>query len=109
MATPVAAAFSQHAIEIERVGIARQQQPTSGVTDDREEWIVHRAEHPRRHLLLVHAEAAVDRADDEVEPAEGGLVVVERHRSQDVGLDALQHSKALQALRSPRRSRPTAA
>src|SRR4029450_4925372 len=60
--------------------------------------VVHRGQHSRRHLLLVHAEPAMNRANDEVEPAEGGLVVVQAAGRENVSLDSFQDAKSLQTL-----------
>ena len=62
-----------------------------------EEGIVERAKHALGHRRSVHTETRVNRADDKIELREQIRVVVETTVGEDVGLDALEHTKARSA------------
>ena len=59
-----------HRVQVDRVGIAGEEQPAGWMTDDREIRIIHRRQHAGGHFLGAHVEPAVNRGDDEVEPLE---------------------------------------
>src|SRR6476659_8034134 len=76
--------------QIDRVWLAREQEPAGGMAQYREPRIVESAEHTRRHRGAVHREAGVHGADDEVEAVEQRGVVIERSVGEDVALDTLE-------------------
>ena len=86
-----------HRIEIQPVGIAREQEAACRVADDREVRIVHRRQHPRGHLALAHVEPAVDRCDHEVETREHRLIEIDAAVLEDVRLHALEDPDARRA------------
>ena len=83
-----------HRIDIQSVGIAREQEPACRVADDGQVWIVHRRQHPRRHLALAHVEPAVDRCDHEVETCEHRFIEIDPAVLKDVGLHTLEDPDA---------------
>ena len=83
-------------VEVHAVRIAGEEQASGRVADDGEVGVVHRREHPRGHLRLGHVETAVHRGDDEIEPVEDRVIVVDPPILQDVGLDPLEHPESRQ-------------
>ena len=83
-----------HRRQIDRVGLAAEQQPPRRVSEDRYVRIVERVQHARRHRLPIHREARVHRRDHVIESIEQLGIIVYCAVRENVRLDALEHEHA---------------
>ena len=74
---PEVCRFLQNRLHIDRVRLARQEQSTGWMREDRKMGIVQRGQHPFRHRISIHAESRMDRPDHVVEAVEYLSGVVE--------------------------------
>jgi hypothetical protein len=63
------------------------------MAEDCHEWIGDRAQQPLGLALAILPELAMDAGDDEVEPAQHVVGIVQRPVAQDVGLNALEDAE----------------
>src|SRR5215207_664070 len=91
---PVLGACRQDPLYVELVSRPAQQLPPGQVPDHVDEGIGDGAQHPLGLRLPLHAELAVDAADDEIEAAQNVVRIIERAVRQDVGLDPLENAEA---------------
>ena len=78
------------------IRLAREQQPSGRMAEDREPRILERVEDARRHRLLVHLELRVHGSDHVVEAVERRVVVVELAVQANVRFDALEDPEVVE-------------
>ncbi len=86
----------EDAVEIDLVSGSRQQEAPRRMSQERDEGAGQGAHDPVGHLLDAHAETRVDGRDDEIEPREHLVAVIDRAVRENVRLGSLENAHRLE-------------
>src|SRR5690348_381716 len=93
--SPDTGGLFENRFNIQRIRLARQQQPPGWMRQNRQMRIVQRGQYALRHRVTIHAESRVDRPDDVIESVENVGVVIDSTICQNIRRSE-EHTSELQ-------------